>query len=269
VRWRGLPAAAIAGALALVGCLEISRPPTGLSSISPIQLAWPAVVRGDALRDSLGNTAPLVVEAFGASGEPVTDAQTVFIVLDRGLRVTPAGVVMGDSARTAPVRVVAQVSRGGDVLQTPEIGIDVVPLPDSVAPAQAETTFTAKPIPIAAPEPIPSDTLTVKVIHRGTGGTDTTAAVKSWIVRYDIVEQPDSGVEGENTAVFDGVADTLRTIADTTDGTGTAARRISLRRVFLRSTEGTQTVRVLATIRRIGAANETRTVLFVLPFVPQ
>jgi hypothetical protein len=269
VRRRVLPAAALAAGAALAACLEISRPPTGLSSISPIQVPWPAVVVGDALRDSTGETAALVVEAFDGSGEPATDAQILFIVLDRGLHVTPAGVVIGDSTRTSPVRIVAQVSREGDLLQTPEVGIDVVPLPDSVAPARAETTFTAKPIPVADPDPISSDELKVKVIHRGTGGTDTTAVVRSWIVRYEIVEEPPSGVEGENTAVFVGAADTLRMIADTTDGTGTASRTISLRRVFLLSSEGTQTVKVLATIRRIGAANETRTVLFLLPFVPE
>jgi len=222
------------------------------------------------LRDSTGAVAPLLVEAFGANGEPVTDAQTSFIVLDRGLRVASDGVVTGDSVRTSKARVVAQVSREGDLLQTPEIGIDVVPLPDSITPAQAETTFTAKPIPLANPDPIRSDSLKVRVIHRGTGvGRDTMALVRSWIVRYDIVYMPPSGVSGENTAVFEGFADTLRSIADTTNESGLASRRISLQRVFLESATRPDSVKVLATIRRIGVASETRTVLFRLLFVPE
>ena len=272
MRRQGLPAAALAGGVALVACFEISAPAEGLSSISQIQVPWPAVVVGDAMRDSTGATAPLVVEAFGASGEPVTDAQTVFIVLDRGLHVTSAGVVMGDSARTAPARVVAQVSRGGDVLQTPDVSIDVVPLPDSIAPAQAETTFASKPIPVADPADIRSDSLSVKVIHRGTGGTDVTTPVRSWIVRYEIVDpRIGSGVQGPstNTVVFDGLSDTLTATLDTTDASGIAVRRIRLRRVLLAPTSETITVQVRATIRRIGPASETRTVLFLLPFVPE
>jgi len=256
--------------VALIGCLDISTPPSGLSSISTIQFAWPSVVEGDVLRDSTGAIAPLLVEAFAGNGEPVTDAQTSFIVLDRGLRVASDGVVTGDSARTSKARVVAQVTRGGDVLQTPEIGIDVVPLPDSITPRRADTTFTAKPIPVSDPAPILSDSLKVKVIHRGTGvGTDTLAVVRSWIVRYDIIDQPDSGVPDENTAVFDGFADTLRTVADTTDGQGIATRTVVLRRVFLLRADVSDTVKVLATIRRLGATNETRRVLFLLPFVPE
>jgi len=253
--------------VALVACFEISRPATGLSSISPIQSAWPAVVVGDTLRDSTGAAAALVVEAFGGSGEPVTDAQTVFIVLDRGLRVTTTGFVIGDSIRSSPARVAAQVSRGGDILQTPDTGIHVVPLPDSVAPARAETTFTAKPIPIADPDPIPSDPLVVKVIHRGTGGTDTTAAVRGWIVRYEIVGQPE-GLDERNTVIFAGMHDTIRVSADTTDANG-ASRTIQLQRALLKVATQAHTVRVQATIRRIGRANEIRTVLFLLPFVPE
>jgi len=262
---------ALAGGVALVGCLEISQPAAGLSSISPIQFAWPAVVVGDALRDSMGDTAALLVEAFGRNGEPVTDAQTVFIALDRGLHVTSAGVVVGDSIRTSPARIVAQVSRLGDVLQTQDIGLRVVPLPDSITPARAETTFAAKTIPIADPDSIPSDSLKVKVLHKGTGtAADPAGPVEGWIVRYQILSpQPRSAVQAESTVVFVGAADTLAVVADTTDGTGTATRTIALRRALLEVATETHTVRVRATIRRIGAANETRTVLFLIPFVPE
>lgn len=261
---RSLPAAALAVGVTVVACFEISGPATGLSAISTIRPAWPAVVVGDALRDSEGDTAALLVEAYGGDGEPVTDAEVRFIPLDRGLHVTTAGVVIGDSIRNS-ARIIAQVSRGGDVLQTPEISIDVVPLPDSVAPTAAETTFTAKPIPVADPDPIQSDSLKVKVMHKGTAGS-APAPVKSWIVQYEILAPLPPGVGGQRTVLF--VGDTGMVVSDTTDASGVATRRIALQRALLMRVDP-YTIDVRATIRRIGTANETRTVLFRVPFVPE
>jgi hypothetical protein len=217
-------------------------------------------VVGDVLRDAEGAEAPLEIEVFDADGELVTDATVSYIVLDDGIRVDPTGVVHGLSVRTTPARIVAQVRRGNDVIQTPEASIDVVPLPDSVTPG-ADTTFAAKPIPVTDPAPISSDPLTVTVLSKTTGAPQP---VKSWIVEYEILTQP-PGVEGQNTAVFPG-AGAARTSADTTDATGAASRTISLQRALLVSSTGRQNVTVRATIRRIGPARETRTVLFTLPF---
>jgi hypothetical protein len=252
-----LRGAAIVAGLAVVACFELSGPPGSLLGISAIRPAWPSVVVGDVLRDSEGAAAPLRVEAFDAEGEPVTDATVSYIVLDRGLHVDPDGLVHGDSARDSPARIVAQVRRGNDVLQTPEFGIDVVPRPDSVTP-RGDTTFAAKPIPVTDSRPISSDPLNVGVFSNAAA-----KAIRSWIVEFEILSQP-AGVGGENTAVFAG-AGAARTSVDTTDGTGVASRTITLQRELLQST-ARQEVTVRATIRRIGASSQTRTVLFTLPF---
>ena len=250
---------AILGAGA-AACFELSGPPGGLLAISAIRPAWPSVVVGDVLRNADGVEAPLQVEAFDGQGNPVTDATVAYVALDAAIRVDANGLVHGLSVTTSPARLVAQVRRGSDVLQTPEVGIDVVPLPDTVTP-RPDTTFAAKPIPVTDPAPIPSDPLTVTVLSKTAGDP---RPVRSWVVEYEIVSQP-AGVGGQNTAVFPG-AGAARTSVDTTDASGVASRTIHLQRALLVTSTGRQDVTVRATIRRIGATRQTRTVLFTLPF---
>ncbi|MFN2563962.1 MAG: hypothetical protein ABR499_02970 [Gemmatimonadaceae bacterium] len=257
---RMLPGAAFAAGAMLLGCFELSAPPSGLSAISPIAVAWPSVVEGDVLRDEDGNEARLHVDAYDGDGNLVTDATVNFVVLDPWLRVDSDGLVHGEEVRGTPARVVAVVRRGGEVLQTPEARIDVVPQPDSVTPTQ-DTTFSAKPIPVADPSPIPSDPLTVRVFGKVAG---IARPVRSWIVRYDIVDEP-AGVNGQHTAIFPG-ASGARFTFDTTDANGVAARAISLQRALLERATGPETVAVRATVRGAGTDGVNRSVLFTLLF---
>jgi hypothetical protein len=258
----------LAAAVALLSCFELSGPRSDLSAISPIVAAWPSVVLNDSLRDSLGNVAPLRVDVFDGDGNQVDDAQVHFITLDTGLTVHSDGVVLGTRIRTAPARVVAQVRRGNEVLQTPPDSIDVVPLPDSVLPS-GDTTFAADTFPITDPAVVTSAPLAVTVLSRATG-VAAGVAVRSWIVRYEILEpQPRPRVDGQNTALFTGAGE-ARVTYDTTDANGVAdGRTIAFQRARLMTGLGRQDVTVRATIRRIGANSETRTVTFTLPFVGQ
>jgi hypothetical protein len=266
VRQRWFPASTVAAAVVLVSCLELSGPGSGLSAISPIIVAWPSVVLDDQLRDSLGNVAPLRIDVFDGDGNHVDDAEIRFITLDTGLTVQSDGVVIGTRIRTSPARVVAQVRRGGDVLQTPEVGIDVVPLPDSVVP-NSDTTFAPKTFPVTDPAVVTSAPLVVAVLSRATG-VAAGVGVRSWIVRYEIVEEPD-GLDDQHTALFTGAGD-ARVVYDTTDGTGLAnGRTIDLQRARLTTAQGRQDVVVLAAVRRIGPNGATRIVRFTLPFVGQ
>jgi hypothetical protein len=245
--------------MAVVACFELSGPPSGLVAISPIQVAWPSVVVGDVLRDGAGAVAPLRVEAYDGDGNVLDDATVTFIALDTGLRVGPDGVVHGDNVRTSPARIVAQVRRAGDVLQTPEIRLDVVPRPDSVAPAQ-DTTFAAKPIPATDPSPIPSDSLRVRVVSRGA----TPTPVRSWIVRYEIIAEP-PGVNGQRTALFN-VGGTATVSLDTTDANGVASRLIILQRALLEPATGRQNVQVRVTVGNTRSGGAATAFTITLPY---
>jgi hypothetical protein len=255
----------VAGA-ALVSCFELSRPQSELSAISPIIAAWPSVVIDDSLRDSLGNAVPLRVDVFDGEGNQVNDAEIRFITLDTGLTVHSDGFVVGTRIRTLPARVVAFVRRGDDALQTPEDSIDVVPMPDSVLPSR-DTTFAPDTFPITDPAIVTSAPLAVTVLSRATG-VASGVPVRSWIVGYEIVDQP-PGQNGQRTALFTGAGEALSTY-DTTDASGVASgRTIAFQRSRLTTAQGRHEVKVRATIRRIGSNGTTRTVTFTLPFVGQ
>jgi hypothetical protein len=260
---RLFPAGVLTAGVALVACFELSGPRSGLSAISPISVGWPSVVVGDALRDSTGDTAALHVDAFDGDGAPLADAEVRFIALDTGLTVRPDGVVIGINLRQTPARVVAQVLHGDEILQTPEINIDVVPRPDSVAPSN-DTTFREDTVPLTDPAPITSDPLTVTVLSKGVG-TAAAVAVKSWIVRYEIIAEP-AGVDGQRTALFSG-AGKARVSLDTTDASGVASRTIVLQRALLAPGTGRQNVEVRATIRDAGNNGASKSITFILPFL--
>jgi hypothetical protein len=262
-----LPAMALAAGVTLVACLELSGPQSGVSAVSPIITAWPSVVVNDQLRDSFGVVMPLRVDVFDGGGNKVDDADVRFIALDTGLTVGSDGVVAGTSIRTLPARVVAQVRRGGDLIQTPEDSIDVVPMPDSVLPNR-DTTFAEKAFQVISPAVVTSDAVAVTVLSRATG-VASGVAVRSWIVGYEIVDQP-PGQNGQHTALFTGAGEAQATY-DTTNASGVANRRtIAFQRSRLATALGRHEVRVRATIRRIGSNTAPpRTVTFTLPFVGQ
>ncbi len=263
---RLFPAGVFAAGVALGACFELSGPPAGLSAVSPIEVAWPSVVKGDVLRDSTGAVAPLRVDAFDGDGNPVTDATVTFIVLDRGLRVDPDGVVHGDSVRTSPVRVVAQVQRGGDVLQTPEVRIDVVPPPDSLLPVSPHT-LPEKTFGFSDPPDVTSEPLVVTLRNRALATSDPqNSGVRSWVVRYEILDDNDPpGLNGQATAFFTG-AGTARVVYDTTQASGVANRRtVILRQTALASRDGRLDVEVIATIRGVPGSPVT----FIVPFRAQ
>jgi hypothetical protein len=262
----GLPAAGAA----LVACFELSGPPASLSSVSTLEVAWPSVVIGDSLRDWEGTAVPLRVQAFDGAGQPVTDAQVIFIALDTGLSVTASGFVMGQNQRTSPAQIVAQVRRGGDVIQTPAIDVHVVPRPDTVSPAGADTLAVKIDTLFGITDTswVRSDAITVTVRNRSLlEANPSNAAVRRWIVRYEI-SPPFTGVGGEPAAFFE-AAGNPQVAADTTDDNGVAARRrVVLRTIVLPpdSKFGTHEVKVTATVRERGQNVPGSPIEFVIPF---
>ena len=232
----------------VIACIELSGPEDDLSAISPIAIAWPSVVVGDVLRDIAGVEAPLHLDAYDGDGNVVSDATVNFIVLDPGVSVDTRGVVRGVTEGATSVRIVAQVRRGKAVLQTPEAKVDVVQRPDSVSPAN-DTTYRETIVPAIQATPITLDTIKVSVVSRGSGQVK---GVKSWLVRFEILDVP-AGVNGRRTTQYgDGGTPNERVSIDTTDGSGNASRAIVLQSVALErpnSSEPTRhDVRVLVTV---------------------
>lgn len=211
----GVTVAAVA-----LACGEVPTLDQGIAYISPIILPAPAVAIGDQLRDSLGNVAPLRIEAFGRNGEQLPDPQATFLptVAPSPVSIGADGVVTAsDTVSTA--QAVQIIGRVGSKLQTTTVSLLVVPQPDSLGRGSDSLKTVALPA---------LDTLRVSVT--GLNPARARVGVPGIIVRYRI-----AGVygPGSDTAAailtLDGrtVSRPDSTIAvDTTDASGLASRTL-------------------------------------------
>ncbi|MDB4884393.1 MAG: hypothetical protein JWL95_3159 [Gemmatimonadetes bacterium] len=210
-------------AVAALSCGEVPTLPDGIAYISPVILPSPAVALGDTLRDSTGTAAPIRLYGIGKAGDTIAVTPTFIVtsVPGRGVKLSPSGVVVGDSIRT--VSIVGQV---GTRLQTPPVTLDVVPQPDSIqASSNTRITLTATGTELL----VTSEPLAV-LVTSGSGATRV--GVRSIIVRYRVSRWfPASFVFPDTTLTllddagrFQGTDG--RTSVDTSDGSGTASRRV-------------------------------------------
>lgn len=207
-------------AAAALACGEVPTLDEGIAYISPIILPAPAVAVGDSLRDSLGNVAPLRIEAFGRNDEPLPDPQATFLptVVPAPISISEEGIVTASDTVTS-VKTMQIVGRVGSKLQTTAVSLLVVPQPDSLG----RTSDSLKTVALPA-----LDTLRVTVTGLTRAGTRV--AVPGIVVRYRI-----AGVYGPGkdtaTAILTLEGRTVSrpdsTMAvDTTDASGIASRTL-------------------------------------------
>lgn len=206
-------------AAAALACGEVPTLDQGIAYISPIILPAPAVAVGDQLRDSLGNVAPLRIEAFGRNDEQLPDPQATFLptVVPSPISIGEDGVVTALDTVSA-VKTVQIVGRVGSKLQTTAVSLLVVPQPDSLGRSSDSLKTATLPA---------SDTLRVTVT--GLNRAKARVAVPGILVRYHI-----AGVYGPGrssaTAVLTldgGVLSRPDSLAvDTTDASGLASRTL-------------------------------------------
>lgn len=260
-------------AVALVGCLEISSPTDEIESISPVIAAYPAVVAGDTLRDSLGVAQPLQLFAFTGRGDTAGSLEGLrFILPDTGVdaRVQDRYFIAG--ARLGGVRVFGQIAG----LQTPPETLFVVPppvraMPDPETLGNPATVATARYSPTQAT--ISSPSLSVRV-QGDTAGVPVN--LTGWVVSYRIVEQParnpliESGVPAffPSTQGREPRADS--TVAADTTANGVATRTVTVAPSFLEGfPTAVDTVVVEATVRYRGAHVPGSPITFRIPIAPQ
>lgn len=210
------------GALVVAGVLACGEVPTldqGIAYISPVILPAPAVAIGDQLRDSLGNVAPLRIEAFGRNDEKLPDPQATFLptILPSPIAIDANGIVTALDTLSA-VHTVQLVGRVGNKLQTTQASLLVVPQPDSLD----RTSSESKAVPLPA-----LDTLRVTVTGLNRAGTRV--PVPGIIVRYRITGVYGGGASASAVLTLDGGVISRpdsRVAVDTTDATGAAARTL-------------------------------------------
>ena len=249
----GLRFLLIASIAAAAACTDVSGSSTSVLSIQFDTLAAPSVVVGDTLRDTTGAVIHPVVHAFNFKGDEIVPAPVYFLSPDSGVTVDSAtGIVVGDSLRSTPARIVAVV---GNLQAIQRVNVTLRPDTlfglnafDSLFYSLADTT-----------RDITQNPLTVKLSH---GVAPTDSAVSSYIVSFAIISQPDPQL---SELVNDGG---VPSTVDTTDASGIAGRKIRLHPLHLSSGTQVDSIVVNATARYRGAPVAGSPVRLVLLFKP-
>jgi hypothetical protein len=244
--------------LAAVSCAELG---TGIGDVSYIAfdgIAWPSVIAGDTLRDSLGVAAPLRAHAYDASGREIADAPFRYFTLDTGVVVDSNGTMRATTRRDGTVRVVA--SLGG--LQSDDRLVRVTRRPDSVFAPGASTLAFAYAIPDASTNVAPE--MRVSLVSDDTVGVS--AGVGGWLVRWRTVHAGDTLAAGDTSWVVLQNSAGTRSAVDTTTADGSSVRRL---RVFsTRVPTPVDSFIVLADVRLHGVRVPGSPVRFVVNIAP-
>ena len=248
---RALTRAALAAVLG-AACVKASDNSATVLSIQFDPFASPSVVLGDSLRDTAGTVAAPVVHAFNYQGEEIESPPVRFYAPDPGVSVDSiTGVIIADSLRSTPARIVATVGS----LQAVRT-IEVTLRPDLIAPVNGRDTLSYSLVDSTLNV---SDQLTVKVTH-GTPVADT--AVRSYIVSFAVVS-------GGDPRLAELVSGANLSSIDTTDASGVAGRAVRIRPLFLTTT--VDSVIVNATVKYRGTpvtGSPVRLVVVLQPVAP-
>jgi len=201
-------------AAAAVACIDMSAP-KGAASISLLQLPSPSVVRGDTMRDSLGNVAPVTVTSYNVNGEPIPEIPFETFVLDTMFRAhfTLTHLLLGD--KLGNVTVVGQASG----VQTLTVNVPVTVRPTTLlrGPKDPDDTLRA---PAGSDSATSPGHVLLKTIVKGAG--DTT--VQGIIVHYRLTKTlPSSSNTVPSVFISDAALKPMS--ADTTDAQGNAGKR--------------------------------------------
>lgn len=242
-----------AAVIAAGACAEINTDPDFAAAIAIDTLPFPSVVANDSLRDSLGVARPLHGSVFNIEGDVLSSIAVTFRTPDSGAVVdSVTGYVVGDTARSTPVRLIAVAG----TLQSAPDTLYIVPAPDTV---DADVTADSLLYSLTDTTANFSNLPTLIVGHRVP--VSARLPVRSYLVSYQITYPNDTSFAQLFTR--DG---TRQSTVDTTDATGTSLRRIRVSPLKLKSVN--DSVVVIATVRYRGVPVPGTPVRFVLQVKP-
>jgi hypothetical protein len=249
--------AAVAGA-----CTNTATAPTRIVSLEFDTLAYPSVLAGDTLRDSLGRVAPLHAVAFNGDGAVIANPAIQYLSLDSTVAISPTGIVTAQ-ARSGGARIIASAAG----LQSVQRILLIARRPDTLV-------ITGKPVDtlsyalIDNPSTNVSNAFGVRVITRDTAGGVTGST--GWLVSYQAFYRGKTLVQSDTTvAALWNKSSAAPSLVDTTTADGSAGRRLRLRPVGLQAVRDSFVV--LATVRYRGVqvpGSPARFVLVVVPKLP-
>jgi hypothetical protein len=266
--WIARSVAPLALVLALVlaavvgACTDTSTGPTQIVSLEFDTLAFPSVMTGDTLRDSLGKVAPLHAVAFNGNGAVVANPAIKYLTLDSTVAISPTGIVTAQ-ARAGGARIIASAAG----LQSVQRILLISRRPDTLV-ITSKKVDTLNYALIDNPSTNASSPFSVRVITRDTAGGVTGST--GWLVSYQAFYRGKALVQSDTTvATLWNKSSAVPSLVDTTTSDGSAGRRLRLRPVGLQAVRDSFVV--LATVRYRGAqvaGSPARFVLVVVPKLP-
>lgn len=242
----GLLAATVAG-VAFVACTEVGTDPNAVVAVRFDGSAYPSIVAGDSLRDSLGALQPIRATGLNYKGEPVAGATFVFSSPDTVLRVFPSGNVFATRRKTDanPARLFATI---GSLQSSPDT-LYVVQRADSIrAVKPVDTALFVAGTGASTAENSP----TFQVLGDTAAGKPK-APMQGWLVSFRLRYRGTTISTSDTTFAYtfervgaDTSSKRAHRFVDTTDASGNAGHRVFVRTL----TAPEDTIFLIATIRQ-------------------
>jgi len=256
-----LMAIAVAAATSAVACTDVSTDPNAVVGLRFDGSAYPSIVLGDSLRDSLGTLQPLSATPLNYKGEAIEGVEVLFSSPDTVLRMLENGNVFARTLK--PGNTAALVFAGVGSLQSQPDDLFIVPRADSIRPAvEADTAFIADGRAVS-PEELAYTVLGDTAVNK------PKMTVQSWLVSFQLRYRNAILVSTDRSVAYSCATVGTRNVlsfVDTTDGSGRASRKVCVRAPRLPE----DTIFLIATARRRKAGTlpltaETRLILRPAP----
>lgn len=260
----------IAAVVVTAACAEVGTGPDVPASIELAPFAYPSVVVGDSLRDSLGVLAPVRAIVRNSAGEVITGARATYLYADAtrdtALRVDSLTGIVSGRATVAQGRIAARIGTSLQVLRP----LIATVRPDTVFRGTATEGLIVSLLPDTGRTRAQGNTTgDVAVQVRNRQGA-TPVGVSGWLVSFRLIRpaNPTNDTTLGAFLVTDGLA---ASVVDTTSSDGTAARRVRVRPALFPVANGTarvtDSVIVEATTRYRGQIVRGGPVRIVVPVI--
>jgi len=245
----------IVTAVAVAACADVGTGPEVPAAIELPPFAFPTVVVGDSLRDSLGVVAPIKAVVRNSTGDIIADARPSYLYADytrdSAFQVDTATGIVVARKQVSSGRVAARIGSSLQVLRP----LIATVRPDTAIAGRTPDALIVSLLPDTGRTRAEGNTTgDLQVQLRNRQGT-TPVGVHGWLVSFRLVK-PANPTNDTTRSVFL-VDEQLRaSVVDTTTSEGTASRRVRVRPAGFPVAQGsarvTDTVIVEATARYRG-----------------
>jgi hypothetical protein len=236
---------ALLACLMVVACTDVGTDPNAVVAIRFEGAAYPSIVAGDSLRDSLGAIQRISATGLNYKNEPVAAAPFVFSSPDTILRMFADGVVFARGRK--PDGIPTRVFATSGSLQSQPDSLLVVPRADSMKETTAVDTVPAGGITGETP-------LQFRLFGDTAAGKPK-ALIPSWLVSFQLRLHGVLLSPTDTSLAYTFVVANARrvpTFVDTTDATGNAGRAVFVRSISTGLAEDTIFLVATARPRKTG-----------------